>query len=136
MNRTFHKRFSVQGCIMVALLAAMSFWCFWMHTGYSPLLGFVLLLMATNAIERLIHTTYTFTADGHLVVCCGHLSKAKTIAVADIIGVHKMRGRLFVASHIIVEYGAGHIISVQPDNEKAFADEIRKRLGNMEKTSN
>ena len=39
---------------------------------------------------------------------------------------------LLVASHILIEYGAGHIISVQPDNEKAFLAELRRRLDNID----
>lgn len=133
MNRTFHRRFSIQGCLVAVLLAAMSFWCFWMRTTFSPFLGFVLLFMAVKAIGRLIHTTYTFTPDGLLVISSGRLSKAKTIAVADIVGAWQVKGRLLVAGHIVIEYGAGHLVSVQPDNEKAFVDEVRKRLENIDK---
>lgn len=123
----------MQGCIMAALLAVMSFWCFWLRTTFSPFLGFVLLFMAVKAIGRLIHTTYTFTPDGLLVISSGRLSKAKTIAVADIVGAWQVKGRLLVPGHVVIEYGAGHLVSVQPDNEKAFVDEVRKRLENIDK---
>lgn len=118
---------------MAVLLAVMSFWCFWLRTTFSPFLGLVLLLMAVKAIGRLIHTTYTFTPDGLLTISSGPLSKAKIIAVADIVGAWKVRGRLLVAGHIVIEYGAGHIVSVQPENEKAFLKDIRMRLNNIDK---
>lgn len=117
---------------MAVLPAAMSFWCFWVRTGVMPVAGFALLVLATTAIERLIHTTYTFTADGMLTIRNGHLAKPRSISVADITGTRKAGGMLLVASHILIEYGAGHITSVQPDNEKAFLAELRRRLDNID----
>ena len=136
MNRTFHRRVTPQGCVMAALPAVMSFWCFWMRTGLMPVAGLALLVLATIATERLIHTTYTFTADGTLVISNGHLSKAERISTASITGTRNAGGTLLVARHLIIEYGAGHITSVQPDNETAFLAELHRRLNETDKTQN
>ena len=134
MNRTFHRRITIQGCIMAALPAIMSFWCFWVRTGLTPVVGFAMLLLATAAIERLIHTTYTFTPDGMLIINNGHLSRHVSINIASITSTRHVNGMFIVASHIIIEYGARHIASLQPDNEKAFTNELQRRLNDIDKT--
>ena len=134
MNRTFHRRITIQGCIMAALPAIMSFWCFWVRTGLTPVVGFAMLLLATAAIERLIHTTYTFTPDGMLIINNGHLSRHVSINIASITSTRPVNRMLIVASPIIIEYGARPIASLQPDNEKAFTNELQRRLNDIDKT--
>ena len=109
MNRTFHHNVSLQGIATIVLLAVVALWCFLVRSGITPALGFVCLLLGAAGVDRLVNTTYTFTADGDLVIARGRLGKSITIAVNEIIVVRAVRGTLFTARHIVIEYGCGKI---------------------------
>ena len=85
MNRTFHHNVSLQGIATIVLLAVVALWCFLVRSGITPALGFVCLLLGAAGVDRLVNTTYTFTADGDLVIIRGRLGKSITIAVNEII---------------------------------------------------
>ena len=127
MNRTFHHNFSLQGIATIVLLAVAALWCFLVRSGITPALGFVCLLIGAAGVDRLVHTTYTFTADGNLVIVRGRLGKSTTISVNEIIAARAVRGTLFTARHIVIEYGCGKITYAQPQQTKEFIEEIRRR---------
>jgi hypothetical protein len=129
-NRTFHKPVSAAYIMLVCSLSMLSMHFFWRHTGVNPLLGLALAVLAVIVIERMIHTTYTFTAEGCLVVERGRFSRRLHIRVDEIVSVKRMK-RPFVR-YILIEYGAGRQVAVQPDNELGFLDEIKKRQTNDE----
>lgn len=134
MNRTFHQRFSPQGVVTVVLLAVTALWCFLVRTGVTPTIGFVCMLIGAAAVDRIVNTTYVFTPDGQLVITRGRLAKRLAIPVGDIIDVHEIRGSMFIAPHIIIEYGATrHMTSAQPTDFEAFIAEIKRRQRNEEK---
>ena len=126
MNRTFHQRFSPQAFAAIILLAACALWCFLVRTGVTPLIGLACMLVGAG-VDRSINTTYTFTPDGQLIIARGRLGKRLTIAVDEIISARKIKGTLIVASHIVIEYGAGHITYAQPSEPDGFIKEIKSR---------
>lgn len=127
MKRTFHRRADFRQMATIVLLLLLSFVFLWHRQGGAAIIGVLLMLLAVVATERLIHTTYTFTTDGRLLIDRGRLSKAVSIEVETIHRLHRTRGMLLVPSHFVVEYGAGHQITVMPDNEPAFVEELRRR---------
>ena len=66
MNRTFHRRVTLQDIAAIALHAICAFACFWQHTGAWAIIGACLAMTALVAIERAIHTTYVITDEGIL----------------------------------------------------------------------
>ena len=117
MNRTFHHNVSLQSIATIVLLAVVALWCFLVRSGITPALGFVCLLLGAAGVDRLVNTTYTFTADGDLVIARGRLGKSITIAVNEIIVARAVRGTLFTARHIVIEYGCGKITYAQPQQK-------------------
>ena len=109
MNRTFHHNVSLQGIATIVLLAV---------------------------VDRLVNTTYTFTADGDLVIARGRLGKSMTICVNEIIVARAVRGTLFTARHIVIEYGCGKITYAQPQQTSEFIEEIRRRQRQYEDKDN
>lgn len=85
------------------------------------------MLVGAAGVDRSINTTYTFTPDGQLIIARGRLGKRLTIAVDEIISARKIKGTLIVASHIVIEYGAGHITYAQPSEPDGFIKEIKRR---------
>lgn len=133
MNRTFHQHVSLQGVLTIVLLAAVALWCFLARAGASPLVGLVCLLLGAAAVDRLVNTTYLFTSDGRLLITRGRLGEKREIAVNEIIVVRPIKGTLFTARHVVIEYGCGKITYAQPSREREFIDEIRRRQERMER---
>lgn len=127
MNRTFHQQFSLQAFAAILIVAVMGLWCFLSRTGPTPIIGLCCMLTGAAAVDRLVNTTYTFTTDGNLVISRGRLGKRLVIAVDEIVAARPIRGSLFVARHIIIEYGAGHTTFAQPSDTDAFLKEIKRR---------
>ena len=128
MNRTFQHKLSVQSLAAVVLLAACALLCFLNRTGLTPLFGFVCLMLGAAAVDRMIHSEYVLTADGRLVISRGHLSKPLVVNIDEIVAVRPVRGALLIAPHVIIEYGMGHITSVQPADTDGFIKEVKRRL--------
>ena len=87
-------------------------------------------------IERMIHTTYTFTASDRgevLRINRGRFSKPMTIAVDEIIRCTRMKTAFGLSYYLLIEYGARRIMSVTPDNSEAFIAELKKRQEQNEK---
>ena len=108
MNRTFHYKASLLN-----------------YAG--AVVGTVLMLAVVLMVERIIHTAYVFTDDGLLVVSKGRFLRPVSIRVGDIIEVKRMRMSVLPQGYVLIRYGAGHELSVQPANEDAFINEIRRR---------
>ena len=128
MNRTFHHKLNVQAVVTVVLLAAFALWCFLMRTGMSPLFGLLCLLLGAAAVDRMVHTEYVITTDDRLIIKRGRLSKPLVIAIDEIVEIHEVRGMFFVAGHIVIVYGMGHMGSEQPADPEGFIKEVKRRL--------
>lgn len=120
---------------MVALLALLGLWCFLNRSGLLPLGGLCCMLLGAAMVDRLVNSDYTFTPDGRLTLRRGRLAKPLVIPVEQIIKTTRRRGTLFVAPHIIIEYGAGHMTYAQPADPEGFIAEIERRQKNMEDTA-
>ena len=91
--------------------------------GSGILLAIDLLLMVL-IVERMIHTTYTITADKTLVIHRGKLSRTKVIPLDDISRIDRVN-RLRIGGKplqtflvIVLKSGAEHYIT--PRNEEDF----------------
>lgn len=128
MNRTFQHRLSLQSLAAVLMLAVCALWCFLVRTSLSPLLGLACMLLAAAALDRMLHTEYVLTPDNRLIISRGRLGGCRAISIGDIVGMRPVRGTPFVAAHVVIEYGVGRVVSVQPSDAAAFISELRKRL--------
>lgn len=134
MNRTFHYRVSCVNYIAIFMVAAAALFFFWNRSAINAVVAFLLVIAALLMIERIIHTVYLFTSDDRLVIDKGRFSRPLSVPVHDIISVKTVRPALLPVRYVVVEYGAGHVVSVQPVNEEAFIGEIRRRQAQGEKT--
>ena len=98
--------------------------------------------VVVGMIERVIHTTYTFRRvkpidrdEEHefLVIDKGRLSTNVNIPVNEIVKVSTIRTALGLGHYLLLEYGAGNMTGVEPENEEAFLNELKKRqaIGDM-----
>ena len=86
MNRIFHARIAVGQYLFLVLATIIVIYAMWMQHAVMAILFMLLLIIA---IERLIHTTYTLTTDGRLLLFYGRFSRSEEILLKEIISVHK-----------------------------------------------
>lgn len=133
MNRTFHYKASLLNYAGIAVVAAASLCVFWHRSAANAVVGTVLMLTVALMVERIIHTAYVLTDDGLLVINKGRFSRPVSIRVSDIIEIKRMRMGVLPLSYVLIRYGAGHEVSVQPANGDVFINEIRRRQKYREK---
>ena len=132
INRTFHYRVSFLNYAAIIVVAVAALCAFWQRSAANAVVGLALMIAVVLMVERIVHTTYTLTADGRLRVSKGRFSRRVEIRLADIVSVETVHGRLLPVRYLLVRYGAGHELAVQPANEEAFIEEIRKRQKALE----
>ena len=96
-------------------------------------MAIIFMLLLIIAIERLIHTTYTLTADGRLILYFGRFTRSKEVLLKDIISVERTSsmkiGRFAVMRYVLVRYGTeGKCAVLLPVKEDMFIKMLRERL--------
>ena len=133
MERTFHQRFTMGAKCGISLFTLLAFYLFWMKTA---ILAIFVVIIIVGMMERVSHTTYTFRRvkpidrDGEyefLIVNKGRFSSSLNIPLHEIFRVRKMATALGFDHYLLIEYGAGNTISVQPQDEESFLSELKTR---------
>jgi hypothetical protein len=127
MNRIFHARIAIGQYLFLLLVAGVTVWALWdKHIVLAVLMVFLLVL----SIEKLIHTTYTLTSDGHLVLYYGRFMKGKTISLQEVTGVERVcQIRLFgvgLMRCVLVHHG-NKTEALMPVKEEEFIEVINKK---------
>ena len=78
------------------------------------------IIMAVMALYFLLHRTAI-----HLII-------EEQVPVKDITRISPIRRQWLLIDYLLIEYGAGHEAEVQPVNEEAFLQEIKKRQDDHE----
>ncbi len=129
MNRLFHARIVAGQYIALGLMTFITVWGFWHKELLSAVLFMLLLVVC---IEKLIHTTYTLTSDGRLLLYRGRFMRSKEILIKEIVLVEQTSsmkiGRWAVMHYVLVRHGAGRCEVVTPVNEEAFIRALKKRM--------
>jgi len=128
MNRIFQARITLGQYLFLFLVSAMTIWALWDKHIILALLLVVILLVS---IEKLIHTTYTLTPDGNLVLYYGRFMSGKTIPLKEVTGVERAYSiRMFgfgMMRCVWVHHGK-KTEALMPVKEADFLDAIAKRV--------
>ena len=108
MNRIFHARIALGQYLFLFLVAGMTVWALWEK---HILVAIVMAAILIVGIEKLIHTTYTITSDGNLVV--------EQVYGIRLFGVGLMRC-------VLVHHG-NKTEALMPVKEEEFIDVINKK---------
>ena len=100
MDRVFHARVGAARYLALLMFTFMLVYCLWVKYVLIAVLWGILLL---HFIEKIIHTTYTLTADGRLVVYEGRFSRRRERSLAEVVS------------------------ALQPVNEEEFIRALEKR---------
>lgn len=128
MNRTFHRRPDSPSVALVFAVGLAALCLMARREGPALLLGLVLVGVAVVMMERIIHAVYTFDdADRCLVIRLGRFSRTRRLPVSLITRAIIVPRRAWRMPHVVLEYGAGRVCSVCPDNAGAFVAELTRR---------
>lgn len=135
MNRIFHARIAVGQYLFLVLATIIVIYAMWMQHAVMAILFMLLLIIA---IECLIHTTYTLTTDGRLLLFYGRFSRSEEILLKDIISVERASsmkiGRFAVMRYVLVKYGTkGKCAVLLPVKEDLFIKTLTNRLSEVKK---
>ena len=127
MNRIFHARIAIGQYLFLLLVTGVAIWALW---DKHIVLAVLMVILLVLGIEKLIHTTYTLTSDGHLVLYYGRCMKGKTISLQEITEVERVcQMRLLgvgLMRCVLVHHG-NKTEALMPVKEKEFIDEINKK---------
>ena len=130
MNRIFHARIAAGQYLFIILAGAMAVYGLWEK---NILIAVLFMLLLVVSIEKLIHTTYTVTPDGKLVLSFGRFSRSKEILMKDITSVERASsmqvGRFAVMRYVLVKYGEGKCAVLLPVKEEEFIRLLEERRG-------
>ena len=127
MNRIFHARIAIGQYLFLFLVAGMTVWALWdKHIVLALIMAAILIV----GIEKLIHTTYTLTSDGNLVLYYGRFMAGKTISLQEVTGVESVcQIRLFgvgLMRCVLVHHG-NKTEALMPVKEEEFIEVINKK---------
>lgn len=134
MDRLYHQRFTLAAKSSITIITLLAVYLFWFRSLFHALIGILIVLLLVMMIERVIHTSYTLTDDGFLVIGRGRFSKPCRIPITDIIRITKHSTSLKMSHYILIEYGAGNMVSVLPEDEAAFMEELNRRLKKVDES--
>lgn len=128
MNRIFHARIAVGQYLFLILIGLLAVYMLWNKL---PLPAALFMLWLVVIIGKLIHTTYTVTSDGKLVLFFGRFSRSKEIPLKDVTSVERASsmqvGRFAVMRYVLVKYGKGRCVALFPVKEAEFIRLLEER---------
>lgn len=129
MNRIFHARIVPGQYLFLLLMGVLAFWALWTK---NVLLAALCMLWLVFLIERLIHTTYTLTAEGTLRIDRGRFSRRRERPYADIVSVGRASsmqvGGYALVRYVLVCYKDGRHDALLPVKEEEFIRQLTRRV--------
>ncbi|MCM1108293.1 MAG: hypothetical protein NC388_04445 [Clostridium sp.] len=130
MIRTFQSRvnkITLLCCLLPATVLAVYF--FWIQL---PLPAFFFMLAMVFIVERLIHTTYTFTDDGCLHISKGRFSRRVTIDLHEVEKLEVCRTGWFGKCAVVIYRREKHAVVVNPMVTAEFCHVLMKRKSQVD----
>ncbi len=128
MDRVFHARIATGRYLALLLFTFMLVYCLWVKYILIAVLWGILLL---HFIEKIIHTTYTLTTDGRLLIYEGRFSRLRERPLSEVVSVER-RSSMQVAGcalvrYVLITYRDGKHDALQPTDEEEFIRVLEKR---------
>ena len=132
MNRTFAHRVTLPAIVSVVIIAALALFFFWQRKPAMVVAATLLTVLDVSAIERLIHTTYTLTADGLLIISRGRFASRRVVSLEKVKEVSVRHAPFWLYRYVLIEYGSNSETTAMTDNDDAFVHEMRKRIKKLD----
>ena len=127
MNRVFHSKITWYNYFYLLVLSGTTIALLWEK---QIIIGVILMLLLIVLIERIIHTTYTVTANGELILSYGRFTKQKTVLVSKITQIERIKtlkaGKFYLTKYLFIIYNGG-FIAVTPVKEDEMIEYLVKK---------
>lgn len=132
-QRVFHQRLTLGFKCGLALFTMLVVYLFWIK---QAIFGLLVVIIIVGMIERVLHTTYTFACVKpidrdekmeFLLIDKGRFSRSQSVPLRDVVQCKVMHTNFGLSHYLLIEYGAHHLVAVQPKDEQAFVEELTKR---------
>ena len=130
-KRSFKHRLAPVSLLMPVILMVLAFWLLLYPKLSNFIVGMLLVFVIVLMLERLLHTEYVLE-DHRLIIHRGRFLKTIVINLDEIVEVKPVRRKLIPLRYILIEYGQGKTVGVQPVNENGFLKEMKIRVRNKE----
>ena len=134
MDKIYHQRFTLAAKSFISVVTLLAVYLFWFKSIAHIIVGVMVVLMLVSIIESVIHTTYKITSDDKLIIERGRLFKKRILPIGDIVKISRRETKFKLSHYILIEYGADKCVSLQPEDEDALMEEIKKRLIKIDET--
>jgi hypothetical protein len=134
MDKIYHQRFTLAAKSFITVVTLLAVYLFWFKSIAHIIVGVMVVLMLVSIIESVIHTTYKITSDDKLIIERGRLFKKRILPIGDIVKISRRETKFKLSHYILIEYGADKCVSLQPEDEDALMEEIKKRLIKIDET--
>ena len=134
MDKIYHQRFTLAAKSFITVITLLAVYLFWFKSIAHVIVGVMVVRMLVSIIESVIHTTYKITSDDKLIIERGRLFKKRILPIGDIVKISRRETKFKLSHYILIEYGADKCVSLQPEDEDALMEEIKKRLIKIDET--
>ena len=134
MDKIYHQRFTLAAKSFITVITLLAVYLFWFKSIAHIIVGVMVVLMLVSIIESVIHTTYKITSDDKLIIERGRLFKKRILPIGDIVKISRRETKFKLSHYILIEYGADKCVSLQPEDEDALMEEIKKHLIKIDET--
>ena len=111
-------------------LVLFTFGILWFFTERNGLSAAFMMIVLVAIIEKLIHTTYTITNDGKLILYRGRFAKKIVLDIREINIVEKcttMRiGKFYYTKYVLIQCAGEKCYTVEPIKEEEFLEALVK----------
>lgn len=131
MNKIFHSRITWYNYFYLVVLTGTALALLW----EKHIIGAtILLLLLVLLIERIIHTTYTITTNGQLILYHGRFSKEKKILISKIVQIERIKtlqiGKFYLTKYLFIVYDGG-FVAITPVKEDEMIKYLEDRMGKV-----
>ena len=127
MNRVFHSKITWYNYFYLLVLSGTTIALLWEK---HIIMGAILMLLLIVLIERIIHTAYTVTTDGMLVLSYGRFSKERSVPISLITQIERIKtlkvGKLYLTKYLFIIYDGG-FVAVTPVKEDEMIEYLIKK---------
>lgn len=106
------------------MFAALAIYCFWSKAAIP---GALLVVLTVLVMERVLHSEYVFR-DGFLEIDRGRFFRKKAIPLMEITSCRPMTTTFGMVHYLLIGYGNGRLVAVQPEQEASFVSFLQSQL--------
>lgn len=125
MNKIYHEKINAGKLCFLFIEIAIFTWFAWFKMAIP---AFLFLVAAVYTLEMLLHSTYTVTSDGRLVIYKGRFIKTVVFSLKDIDRIESnhfsFNAGLRLGSYLLIVLKNGKELGIRPEKEQEFIEYI------------